>query len=74
MRKSAELALAPYPLSGIARISPGRRPSTIAENPSTGCDGSGNVIPLADVAAAPDGGPSASVSTGRTARPTSRGS
>ncbi len=46
----------------------------IAENPSTGCDGSGNVIPLAEATAAPDGGPSASVSTGRTARPTSRGS
>src|SRR3954447_15584199 len=71
MRKSLELSFRPYPLSGMARYSPGCLPSTIEEKPWTGCDGRGKVIPLAEVIPAPLGGPGASVSTGSTARPTS---
>src|SRR3954447_21847365 len=70
MRKSLELALLPYQLSGMARYSPGDRPSMIDEKPWTGCDGRGKVIPLAEGTRAPLGGPGASVSTGSTARPT----
>jgi len=45
----------------MARYSPGRRPETIAEKPSTGCDGVGNVIPLIvwPVKKLPDVGPGA---------------
>src|SRR4029453_10763575 len=76
MRKSRELAFAPKPLSGIARISPGLRPLSTAEKPSTGCDGVGNEIPLIVWPAKndPDGGPGAYVATGSTARPSSVGS
>ena len=71
MRKSPEFALAPKPLSGIARYSPGRRPSMIEEKPWTGWDGSGNVIPFCTPggSSVPAGGPGASVAAGRTARP-----
>src|SRR4029077_6975888 len=60
----------------MARYSPGSRPSTIAENPSTGCSGSGNVTPLfgLGVTSAPEGGPPPNVANGRTARPRRRGS
>ena len=75
MRKSLELVLLPNPLSGIARISPGSRPSTIAEKPSTGWEASGKVMPLIVCPAKkpPAGGPGAYVSTDSTALPTNRG-
>src|SRR5258705_3569791 len=58
----------------MARYSPGSRPSRTAEKPSTGCEGSGKVIPfVVPASAAPEGGPGASVNTGRTARPSSVG-
>src|SRR6476469_682 len=71
MRKSAEFALAPKPLSGIARYSPAWRPSMTEEKPWTGCDGSGNVIPFTTPggSSVPAGGPGARVAAGRTARP-----
>ncbi len=61
MRKSPEFALPPNPLSGIARYSPGRRPSMIDEKPCTGCEGSGNVTPLTTPggSSVPLGGPGA---------------
>src|SRR5215207_6227375 len=75
MRKSLEFAFAPNPLSAMARNSPGLRPSTIDEKPSTGCEGRGNTIPLnGGRTPAPAGGPGARVSAGRTARPTRVGS
>jgi hypothetical protein len=45
------------------------------ENPSTGCDGSGKLIPFVVVPAkkVPAGGPGAYVATGRTARPSKVG-
>src|SRR3954449_12976186 len=72
MRKSFELDFEPYPLSGMARYSPGCRPSTIDEKPWTGCKGSGKVIPLTTPGGrnVPLTGPAAYVSTGSTARPT----
>src|SRR3954454_14257275 len=57
----------------MARYSPGWRPARMDEKPSTGCDGVGKVMPFADVASAPDGGPAASVLAGNTARPSSVG-
>src|SRR4051794_1405731 len=59
----------------MAKYSPGRRPSTIEENPSTGCSGRGNVTPLFGfgVTSAPAGGPPPNVLNGRTARPRSSG-
>src|SRR5262245_1725648 len=58
----------------MASHSPGPRPSTIDENPSTGCDGVGNVMPfVAPVKKLPDVGPGAYVLTSSTARPTRRG-
>ncbi len=61
MRKSFDVAFAPNPLSGMARYSPGTRPSTIDEKPCTGCDGSGKLIPLTTPggSSVPDGGPGA---------------
>src|SRR3954453_15596717 len=57
----------------MARYSPGVRPATIEENPSTGCSGSGNVTLLfgLGVTRAPAGGPPPRVSNGSNARPTS---
>src|SRR6266571_2650379 len=58
----------------MARYSPGSRPSRTAEKPSTGCEGSGKVIPLVvPASASPEAGPGARVYTGRTARPSSVG-
>src|SRR5215468_2310724 len=71
MRKSPEVALDPKPLSGIARYSPGLRPSMTEEKPWTGCEASGNVMPLTTPGGSrvPAGGPGASVAAGRTALP-----
>src|SRR4029453_3199362 len=75
MRKSWEFVFEPNPLSGMARNSPGLRPSTIDEKPRTGCEGRGKSIPLnGGGTPAPAGGPGARVSAGRTARPTRVGS
>ena len=83
MRKSNELALLPNPLSGIASHSPCAAPSTMAENPSTGCDGRRELDAVVDhVRRSPvggeDRGPTAgrrrTSPTGSTARPTRRGS
>src|SRR4051794_41982986 len=61
----------------MARYSPRERPAAIAENPSTGCSGSGKVTPLTvpgpGMTKAPAAGPPANVMAGRTARPTSLG-
>ncbi len=77
MRKSTEFAFPPKPLSGMARNSPGCRPSTIEEKPCTGWPGRGKVMPLIvpglPVTNAPDTGGPAYVATGRTARPTRTG-
>ena len=74
MRKSAEFDLDPKPLSGMARYSPGRRPSMIEEKPWTGCEGSGKVTPFTTPGGSrfPLVGPGAYVCAGSTALPSRR--
>src|SRR5215213_6626009 len=71
-RKSAEFALVPNPLSGIAQKVPSRF-STNAENPGSTCPGKGPLTPLAGVMAAPDGGPGCKASASYVAWATSVG-
>ena len=71
-RKSAELALAPKPLSGIAQKVPSPL-STTPEKPGTTWPSKGPVRPLAGVACAPEAGPGARKSADRVARAVSTG-